>query len=618
VRIRLIFLATIIVGGLIAAPRPLPAAAPAAPAPAPSAGTTDEAARKLCFDGRWLLIQNRLDEAIDRLQLAVAVDPRYEEAVQLLAQARTRRAEAQKCYDAAVALAKQGQWDEALRQAQAALGPFPAYPQAKALVPDLKRQATEALLAAGQALVAAGNLGGAEAVLGQAMGYAADPAPVHEALGRVDFLRGKAAAARGAWGAAFLWFSEAAEFSPTRGEYKDPLRAARTAVIQRVQFSLALDRTAPLSAAGALLRDATWKRLVAARPDFLALAGAQEWAGQASFTAAVDVASLDVKELPARTENKTLAYKTVVEERNPDYDRTLDQLSAARDYLARLAQDYNAACPYCLGYGWVRCRYCGGTGMKPTPPPGTPCPVCALSGRPGWLPCPYCGGAGHGTVAQGQAITRTQRDITSLQTGLARLPATVSKPVTGEWPYAVQIAEKTGTLAGGLRVIAGAAGQAVAVEAVRCIKRFESSTILNPRPEIGLKAAAAVLPTDEVVRQAVLEDAAAETAEKILAAALGARAATLQTTFQKLLADGKTGLAIEMGADAAVIKEAIGKEEAARLKAFLRDRMRIEERWPNATPAVAAPVSPVSLPPVAVPPPPVLPPPVPPAPPKAM
>jgi tetratricopeptide (TPR) repeat protein len=565
---------TAAVAALLLAPSSVTAAGPA------SAEEPNESAVKACLDGRWLLVQNRLDEAIARFDLALTLSPKYDEATQLMAQAKARRAEAQQHYDQAAALAKQTQWDEAIQQVQAALGVFPAYVEAKTLGTDIRRQAGDSFMASGVALLAAGNPEAAETSFRRVLDYLPDAAAPREALARVDFSRGQAAAVKGLWGAALVWLTESVSFAPKNPLYQDQLKAARVAVASRIQISLALDRPAMVSADTSELRTAAWKRLAAVKPDFVTLAAAPE-AGPAAFTIGLDVTSLTVKEGPIRIENRAFPYKAAAEEANPDYDRLVAQIENEQTYLARLIQDNNNfICSHCGGDGIALCRLCWGSGWRTSPRPtrggstGTPCPACGGTGE---QVCLYCGGAGHGTPELRRLIAQAQRDMTAMLAVLARTPAKRVKQVEAQWPYTIEHHDKTGTVEAGLRVTGP--GVQPAADAVRKTKRFEDTAIPNPKPEIGLRADLLTLPADEDVRRAAIDEAAVEAAGKILAVVLGARAAELQAASQKLLAEGKLASAVEAGADAALLKETLSPAQAGRLMQVLRDRMRIEERF---------------------------------------
>jgi len=563
------------------------AAAPAAEVP--------EAARKACFDGRWFIVQNRFDEAIAKLEEALAIAPDYPEAKDLMAQARARRDLAQQHYDKAAAFLAASRWDDAIQEAVAALGIYPGYPQAKTLLADTKRRAGDAFLASGSALVVSGDLRSAESAFRRTLEYIYDSPAAREGLARVDSLRAKAAAAKGLWGAALVWAAEAVEFSPKNRSYQDQAGDARTHVLQRLSFSvgpepdpygsgLNKDETAP-GAETSEFRAAAWKRFAEKKPNFVAVLAAGDGA---AYTARLDAGAVQTSEGQVRVENHVYRYEVSREEPNPDYQNVRAQLEDARNYLASLLADYNRPCAACGGTGWIQCPACHGTGLKPPPPPNVPCPVCSVrGGRPGYIRCPQCGGIGHGTPGLARAVRRQQDVVTALETQLAQTPTTVKKSIPAEWPYMVEFHVKAGQVAASWRVT-DAAGKVIAGAPLSRTRQFEDSTIEKANPGIGLAEKPLNLPSDEKVRAAVLGDAAQEASDKVLATVLAAHAAALQADSQRRLAEGKTAEAVEIGTDAAVIKESFNRGEAGLLMRFLRERLRIEER-PSA-PAAAVPV----------------------------
>ena len=563
------FLAAVLAATAMAIP--LAAAVPA--------GQVPDAAQKACFDGRWLLVQNRLDEAIAKFEMALAVAPDYAEAKDLMAQARTRRDLAQQHYDKAAAFLAASRWDDAIQEAVASLGIYPGYPQAKTLLSDIKRRAGDAFVASGAALVTAGDLRGAEAAFRRTLEYIYDSPAAREGLARVDSLRAKAAAAKDLWGAALVWAAEAVEFAPKNRSYQDQAGDARTHVLQRLSFLVGPepDETAP-GAETSEFRAAAWKRFAERKPDFVTVLAAGDGA---AYTARLEAGEVQVGAGQVRVENRIHRYTTQREEPNPDYQNVRAQLDDARNYLASLVADYNRPCTACDGAGWMQCPACHGTGLKPPPPPNVPCPVCTVrGGRPGFIRCSQCGGAGRGTPGLAWAVRRQRDVVAALEAQLAQTPTTVMKSVPAEWPYRVEFHVKAGQVAASWRVTDAAAGKAMAGDAVRRTRQFEDTTIQNPNPGIGLAEKPLNLPADEKVREAVLDDAAKDAADKVLAAVLAARAAALQAESQRRLAEGKTAEAIEVGVDAAVVKESVNRGEAGNLMKFLRERLRIEERPP--------------------------------------
>ncbi|MCX5674643.1 MAG: hypothetical protein NTX87_06510 [Planctomycetota bacterium] len=562
-------------------------------AAAVQAGEVPEAARRAAIDGRFLLLQGRLDEAIERLGLALSLWPGHPEAKELLAQAQTRRQEAQQHYDKAAALAKAGKWDEAIAETNAATAVYPAYKQAKDLLADICRRAADANVAAAGPLLVARDLAGAEDAFRRALEYAADCVPACDGLARVASLRAEAAAALGLWGAALLWAAEAAEYAPKNAAYQEQMRAAREQVVARIRFIIGPepDSGAIPSATTSDLRAAAWQRLEQARPEFLVLQGAPDAAGPPAYTVRLDASLPEVRGGLVRAEQRMFRYTLQRQEPNPDYATVRDQLAQATNALTQLRMEYNQPCPFCAGTGWTGCRACGGTGLSPGPLPRGPCPMCsAWAGRPGWARCPRCWGTGHYSRISITDLRRAEDEVARLQNLLARTPSMIVRQLPADWPYGIEYHERTGALEATLRITNTATGQPAAGDTLRKTKRFEDTAIQNANPGIGLAAKTLKLPTDEEVRQALVDEASQEAAARIIAAVASARAAERQAESSRLLAEGKTAEAVEAGVDAAVLKEAIGRGQGAALMTALRERLRADQRRDRpSSPAPAAP-----------------------------
>jgi len=552
-----------------------------------------EQARRAAVDGRFLLLQGRLDEAIGKLDLALSLWPGYPEAKELLAQAQTRRQESQQHYDKAAALAKAAKWDEAIAETNAATGVYPAYKQAKDLVADIRRRAADANVSAAGPLLAARDLAGAEDAFRRALEYAPDAEPAREGLARVALLRAEAAAGQGLWGAAFLWAAEAVEYAPKNAAYQEQSRTARGQVVARSRFIIGPegDAGAVPSATTSDLRTATWRRLEQARPEFLAIQGGVDAADPPAYTVRLDAGLPDIRGGLVRSEQRTFRYNVQRQEPNPDYATVRDQLAQATNALTQLRMEYNQPCPFCAGTGWTGCRACGGTGLSPGPPPRGPCPMCSVAGgRPGGIRCLRCWGTGHHSRISITDLRRAEQEVARLQDLLARTPPMIVRQLPADWPYGIEYHERTGALEATLRITNTATGQPAASDTLRKAKRFEDTAIQNANPGIGLAAQTLKLPTDEEVRQALVDEASQEAAARIIAAVAGARAAERQAESNRLMGEGKTAEAVEAGADATVLKESAGRGQGAALMTALRERLRADQRRNRpASPAPAAP-----------------------------
>jgi tetratricopeptide (TPR) repeat protein len=548
----------------------------------PKPGEIPEQVRRAAIDGRFLLMQGRLDEAVQKLQTALSLYPDQPEAKDLLAQALAKRAEAQQHFDQAGKLAQAGKWDEAILEINAATGVYPAYKQAKDLGQDIRRRAANATVVAATAMLGKGNLPGAEDAFRRALEYVPDFAPALEGIGRADFERAKAAEAQGRWGAALAWVTEAIDFAPKKAEYADLAGAMRARVLERVRFAIAKGPPRPatevVSAATAVLEEKTWQRLGRSRPEFLVVAGDPAFTGAAAYLVALDATEPQVRGGLARTEQRTFRYTIKREEPNPDYANMRDQLNRARDYLTQLRADYDQPCPYCGGGGVLLCRACGGTGTIIGPPPG-PCPYCNMpGGRPGYVRCPRCGGTGHYSRVSYTELRRAEQEVARLQDLLLRTPPMVTRTLPADWAYSLEYHEKSGVMEFTLRILSAERGRNVVADTIRRDKRYEDALLQNANPAIGLAADPLKLPADVEVRATILDDAAAEAANRIVAATAAARAAERQAESQKLFSEGHVPEAIEADADAAILKEAGARGQGMVLVGALRDRLRAEER----------------------------------------
>jgi len=548
----------------------------------PKPGEVPEAVRRAAIDGRFLLMQGRLDEAIQKLDAALGLYPDQPEARSLLAQAQAKRAEAQQHHDKAGTLAQAGKWDEAILEINAATGVYPAYKQAKDLVADIRRRAANASVASATALLGKGDLPGAEDGFRRAMEYVPDFPPAGEGIGRTDFERARAVAAQGRWGAALAWVTEAVDYAPKNAEYAELAAAMRARVLERIRFAIAKGSPRPatevVSAATVALEEKTWQRLGQSHPEFLVLPGDPAFTGAAAYLVALDAGEPQARGGLVRTEQRTFRYNIKREEPNPEYSNTRDQFNQARAYLTQLRMDYDQPCPYCAGGGFTICRACGGTGTIFGPPPG-PCPACSvLGGRPGYTRCPRCGGTGHYSRVSSTELRRAEQDVARLQDLLTRTPQVIVRNVPADWSYSLEYHEKSGVMEYTLRIVSAESGRNIASETLRRDKRYQDTTVQNANPGIGLAADPLKLPADEEIRLTLLDEASVEAANRTIAVTAAARAAQRQAESQRLMSEGHTVEAMEATADAAILKEAVAKGQGMVLVGALRDRLRAEER----------------------------------------
>jgi len=542
---------------------------------APDTKAADEAA-KATIEGRWLIAQRRYDEAVDKLQFALSLAPGDPEATRLLAQARAVHDQAQGHVDKAAQLMKANRWDEAVQELNAATNVYPSCKEAKALLASVNGKAAGALLASGQALLAEGKLAEAEAALQKAIDFDSDAPGAREALARVAFQRADAAAARGLWGQALLWAREASQYMPKAPQFQAAVQAARDRVMDRVRFTVgpATNEGRAPTALARSFSSALWTHLGDRKTGFLDPVGPGSPKALA-YTVRADVGPLVIQEERTRTENGVFHYTAQKEEPNPDYVRVEDLLRVATANVGQLRIDYDRPCAFCGGSGWAICRTCGGTGIVAGPTGNVLCPICNVpGGRPGRARCWRCGGTGRAGGVSAWDIRRAQDEADRLQYLLARTPPTVLVPSGDDWTYTIEYFEKSGSLDVALKVAVAATGQVVYSESVRRQMAKEDTGIQNANPAIGLAAKAPKLPSDEKMAELLVDAAGDLAAGKVLAAVAGAKAAECLAAADRLFKDGKTAEAIEASMDAAVVKEAVNPQEAARLMTDLRVRLR--------------------------------------------
>ena len=340
-------LGVVVAGGVSAQ-----AVATAAPADAAA-----EAARKACFEGRWLLIQNRLDEAIAKLEMALSLSPNSAEAKDLMAQAQGRRAETEKHCDQAVALAGQGRWDEAIQEVQWALMVYSRVGAGQGAAAGRqaagRRGDAEERVGPGGRGKPGGGRGGPAAVAG----VRSRPGPAREALARLDAQRGRAAGGPPAAGGGVPVVCRGRRTRPRRTpSTRRSRRCARAVAVERLRFAVVQHR--PQRRARQRPSSATppGSALAAIKPDFLDVAAAPNAAPAGAMAVAVDAGADRLRTAPPKVEARTMSYKANVQEPNPDYVLLSQQRAACLDNLSLLQAAAQRPCVYCGGAGWCGAR----------------------------------------------------------------------------------------------------------------------------------------------------------------------------------------------------------------------------------------------------------------------
>lgn len=199
--------------------------------------------------------------------------------------------------------------------------------------------------------------------------------------------------------------------------------------------------------------------------------------------------------------------------------------------------------------------------------------------------CPLCGGSGLRIGPSDTEVRRRQQEVQRLQDRLAKTPRVTVQQAEADWPYTIEYHERAVALEAALRINYGATGRPVVADSLRKTRRIEDTVIQNANPGIGLAAKTLKLPTEEELVRELVEDAAQEAAGRIVAAVAVAHAAERQAESNRLLAEGKTAEAVEAGADAAVLKEVVGRGQGAALLTALRERLRADQRRDQSPPS---------------------------------
>ena len=561
-------------------------------------------ARKLYSTGNRQLEERRLDAAITSYESALAVWPFFDDARRELAESCRRREVAQGHLDRAKALAERGEWDETVRATQAALGVFPFLEEAKALLNRSKQEAAAAHLVTGQGLLAAGKLAEAEAEFKLALGYVPDLAGAKSGLAQADATRGEVARQQGLWGHALLWYMNADEHV-SRPAYRDRVKEARSAIVGRIRFAVAIGAAAGEPDTGALVSRVA-QRVARGKPVFVNLTD-----GPADYTARVGVSRLDIAERRTASENRVHEYTIRQEVVNPELADLQRDLGRVRMELRRMVRQYHEKCHYCRGTGrvtcpkcngtaslpcatcgatgQVACATCGGTGAVGGAPCGTcggtgkvGCPTCGGTGqiycnacstdaiRNGWIKCPVCKGYGNKARIRQKHIDLKRSEVDSAAWRLRSAPATVIVDVPAQWPYVVETFEKSATMVASIQVTETAGGTVVHCDTVRRQSSNTDQATQTANPAVGLAADPLVLPSDDDIRRALLAAIESDVASRVAAAVVQARVSRAQARAAQLSREGKDVEAVEANVDAALLVEALNSGEASRVLNELR------------------------------------------------
>ncbi len=519
------------------------------------ASGTAETARRLAIEAKYLLGEDRVAEAIEKLELALAVAPDHPLANALMTDARGRLAQVEDHVTAADRHRRRAAWDEALAAVRAARKRFPAHAEATALETRIRAEAADAVAKDAELIRATGDLAEAEAAYRRALAFDPASAAARQGLAALYVQRGDAAMEASRPGAALAWYAGAAAVDP-EGAAPDRAAAARAPVAARVRFRLA---EAPGGdPAGSVLTMAVrgWLARVAP-PALVELASPPPGSTAEGYAWRLRTTGPQVAD-QVRSEPRTHTYVVGREVPNPAVERIQSQLDAELFRLRILREQYDRPCPRCDGRGWVLCLLCGGTGRDPYNPL-RPCPRCGWRHFPGRYDCPRCGGTGRGGIPLHE-LREQERVVDRLQALLARTPPTVVREEPAQWPYTVEHHERTGRLDASAELVDLATGARQPAGGASPRAREADTTVLGANPGVGLAADPLELPPAAEIERRLVDEAADALADRVLAAALGARRAALEREAAALRQKGNVVEAVERQAEAALIATVLEPE----------------------------------------------------------
>jgi len=577
------------------------------------ARTAIASATELCSGGSRLLAAKRLVQAQAELRKALDIWPFYGQAKQLLDEAVARRQKAEALFRKAVALSKERKWDDVVAAAAASLDIYPYDRQAVALHEEGKRQAAAEHCEAGRTLLARGELQAAEARFLRALGYLPNMTAARDGLSQADYTRGLQAEKRRLWGNALVWYLQAADHLP-KDEYAQRIATARARIFERVRFAMRLDvREAGggVTSASAALRSRLAAQLTRSSPEVLSLVVPGTNAGVPTYGVLVELTGPEVRSALVRSENRVHPYTIRREVPNPEVPRLHDMLLAAQHDLMMVRREYNRRCSRCDGRGrrrchtcrghrHTRCSYCDGSGRRT-------CSACRGTGKKGrkrcsscngrrrvkcgrcggdgrrtcstcrgreWVECSHCHGSGRRGSVSRSDLRRAERRVEALRHRLHFEPTTVMADFPAEWPYVVHFHRKTGSAEASLRIMHPTSTSVVHTDRIRRSSVSDDATIDNPNPGVGLRPDPLVLPSDESVRQLLIDRLGDEAAATLISALLRTRTAELKSGAEALARQGNTIEAIEVLVDLARTIEGTKPKEASTIIERLKELQR--------------------------------------------
>ena len=171
-------------------------------------------------------------------------------------------------------------------------------------------------------------------------------------------------------------------------------------------------------------------------------------------------------------------------------------------------------------------------------------------------------------------LRRCEGRVEALQRQLQYASATVVVSFAAQWPYTMQHHEKRGLAEVSIRISRAATGDVTHTDAVResCVHR--DTTIDNANASIGLSSDPLVLPSDEAVRQTLIDELADKSSDRLLSALMRIRADEMRGRAEALEREGDTERAVEAFVDLSRTLEKTDPKETAAIIERLRNLVR--------------------------------------------
>ncbi len=499
-------------------------------------------ASALTMEGRTLLDEKRLDDAIARLNASLAVWPHDADAVAMRDRAMELREQSEEAYREAGEHFAARRWDSALTVLGTALRIYPTHRNALALRERTLGAAAADYTQRGRTSLAASQLDGAEDAFRRAMHYIAGHAPARQGMADVAYLRGEADLQAGRPGHAMLQYMTAMQWSEDQ-RYELAIRDARRRIVQRIAYDVSLE---VLDTSG---RQTTRSDMV----------------GDQLFAAARRMASDQVAITPNQADyNVTLSIDqfTITERRvdsvNREHTYTVTQTVAnprLRELRREVADLANAIRITRLEYEEAQ-RRCRREHLKQTP----------AKGKGDRVTCIHC----NSVDRLDRKLRDLHRHLDRCKDAIRRTPALVDVRSTQVHPYVIHTHEKTGRLRVVGRIDDARTGALIQRIDITRNAGSEDTAIEGAAPDLGLAGDPLELPTDDEIAAKMTRAVGSAAAGDILAQLAIARARQLQREADQFAQAGRHIDAMEASIAAAIAIEPANRDEAERRLATLR------------------------------------------------